>query len=292
MKILVCDTMEESILEKMKELGEVEYKPENLMKSVKDAEVMVVRSATKVTKEVVDAAPKLKGVIRAGVGVDNIDCLYCKEKGVKVMNTPGASTNAVVELAIGIMICLLRGVYRGHEETKKKNWIKKELVGREIEGKTLGIIGCGRIGHFVAEKASKLGMKTLGFDPHPRESKVIKYVSLDELYKESDVITLHTILIPQTEKMINKESIEKMKDGVYIINLARGGLIDEDALYDALKSGKMAGAALDVYSKEPYEGKLLELNNVFFTPHIGANTKEAQVRIGEEVIEKIKELKN
>lgn len=292
MKVLVCDTMQESVLEKLKGISEVTYKPENLMEAVKEAEVMVVRSATKVTKEVIDNAPKLKAVIRAGVGLDNVDLGCAKEKGIRVMNTPGASTNAVVEQAIGMMICLLRGLYRGHEELKKGNWTKKELVGREIEGKILGIVGCGRIGHLVAEKAHGLGMKILGFDPHPRESEIIKYVSLNELYEGSDIISLHTILIPQTKNMINKESISKMKDGVYLVNIARGGLIEENDLYEALEDGKVAGAALDVYSEEPYKGKLLELNNVFFSPHVGGNTKEAQIRIGEEVIEKIKELKD
>lgn len=291
MKILVCDTMQESILEKMKGLGEVEYKPENLLEAVKDAEVIVVRSATNVTKEVIDNASNLKAIIRAGVGLDNIDLEYCKEKGIKVMNTPGASTNAVVELTIGMIICLLRGIYRGHEGIKKGKWMKKELVGKEIGGKTLGIIGFGRIGSLIGEKAHWLGMKVIAFDPHPRESGFAKFVSLEELYGKADVISLHTVLVPQTEKMINKESIEKMKAGVYLVNIARGPLIDEEALYEGLKKGKIAGAALDVYCKEPYEGKLLELNNVFFSPHLGANTKEAQARIGEEVIEKIKGLK-
>lgn len=289
MKILVCDKTEEEILERIKELGNVVYQPEDLLKEVKEAEIMVVRSKTKVTKEVIDNAEKLKLIIRAGIGLDNVDLEYCKKKKIEVKNTPGLSTNAVAELVIGNIIALMRGTYRGHEEMKKGNWVKKELVGKEIEGKTLGIIGCGRIGHLVSEKASKLGMKILGCDPHPRENKIIKFVGLDELYKNSDVITLHTILTPESKEMINKKSIGKMKDGIYIINLARGELINENDLFDALNKGKVAAVSLDVYEKEPYTGKLLKLNNVLFTPHIGGSTKEAQMRIGEEVIKIIKE---
>ncbi|MBN2477730.1 D-2-hydroxyacid dehydrogenase [Candidatus Micrarchaeota archaeon] len=290
MKILVCDTMQEEVLDGIKKLGEVEYKPENLMESAKDAEVMVVRSATKITKEVVESAPKLKAVIRAGVGLDNVDAEYCKERGIKVLNTPGASSNAVAELAIGMMVCLMRGVYRGHEEMKKGNWIKKQLLGNEIEGKTLGIVGFGRIGSMVAQKAKALGMNVVAYDPRPKESEFAESVSLDELFKKSDVISLHTVLVPETKNLINEESIMKMKDGVYLLNMARGPLIDGDALFEGLKNGKVGGAALDVYWEEPYKGKLLELNNVFFSPHIGGNTKEAQIKIGMEVVEHIRQL--
>jgi len=287
MKILVCDTIQPEVLEELKKLGEVEYKPEDLMNSVKDAEVMVVRSKTKVTKEVIDQASKLKAVIRAGVGLDSIDTNYCKEKNIQVINTPHAPTNTVAELGIGLMICLMRGAYQGHYEMKDGKWLKKELLGTEIQGKTLGIVGFGRIGHSLGEKAHALGMNVLAYDPHPRECDFAKYVELDELYSKSDVISLHSILIPETKGMINKNSIAKMNDGVFIINLARGELIVEEDLYQGLKD-KIAGAALDVYWGEKYSGKLLELDNVFFTPHIGGNSKEAQLRIGEEVIEAVK----
>lgn len=291
MKILICDTMKEEVVEQIKELGEVEYKPENLIESVKDTEVMVVRSATKITRELIDNAQKLKLIIRAGVGLDNIDLEYCKEKKINVRNTPGASTNAVAELTIGLIITLLRGNYRGHEGIKNNKWFKKELLGNEISGKTLGIMGYGRIGSLVAKKANALGMKIVAFDKHPKEDGIAEFTTLEEICEKSDIITLHMGLFPDSKEIINNDSIGMMKDGAYIINTARGPLVEEDALYRALKEGKLAGAALDVYCEEPYKGKLLELPNVFFSPHLGANTKEAQKRIGEEVIKLIKELK-
>jgi len=293
MKIVISDTTEPEILEKMKQRWEIIYKPENLFEALKDAEVLIVRSKTKVTKEVIDHAPKLKLVGRAGVGLDNVDVNYCKEKGIKIVNTPSAPRNAVAELVVGMIISLLRGIYRGHTEMKKKNWLKKELLGNEVQGKTLGIIGFGGIGKVVADKAKAMGMKVLAYDLRPVEpeyAKFVRQVGIDTLLAESDVISLHTVLVPETKGMINKKTIEKMKDGAFIVNTARGELIEEEALYEALKSGKLAGAALDVFWQEPYSGKLLELENVLFTPHIGGNTKEAQIRIGEELIEALKEL--
>ncbi len=293
MKIVISDTTEPEILEKMKQRWEIIYKPENLFEALKDAEVLIVRSKTKVTKEVIDHAPKLKLVGRAGVGLDNVDVNYCKEKGIKIVNTPSAPRNAVAELVVGMIISLLRAIYRGHTEMKKKNWLKKELLGNEVQGKTLGIIGFGGIGKVVADKAKAMGMKVLAYDLRPVEpeyAKFVRQVGIDTLLAESDVISLHTVLVPETKGMINKKTIEKMKDGAFIVNTARGELIEEEALYEALKSGKLAGAALDVFWQEPYSGKLLELENVLFTPHIGGNTKEAQIRIGEELIEALKEL--
>lgn len=293
MKLVVSDTTEPEILEKMKQRWEVVYQPKDLLEAIQDAEGLVVRSKTKVTKEVIDAAPKLKVVARAGVGLDNVDIDACKERGIKIINTPAAPRNAVAELVIGMSICLLRGIYRGHTEMKKGNWLKKELLGNEIQGKTLGIIGFGGIGKAVADKAKVLGMKVLAHDLRPVEpeyAKFVRQVGLDTLLIESDIVSLHTVLVPETKGMINQEAIRKMKKGSFLINTARGGLIDEEALYEALKSGKLAGAALDVFSEEPYSGKLLELENILFTPHIGGNTKEAQLRIGEELIEALKEL--
>lgn len=293
MKIVISDTTEPEILEKMKQKWEIVYKPENLFEALKDAEVLIVRSKTKVTREVIDHAPKLKLVGRAGVGLDNVDVNYCKEKGIKIVNTPSAPRNAVSELVVGMIICLFRGIYRGHTEMKKKNWLKKELLGNEVQGKTLGIIGFGGIGKVVADKAKVLGMKVLAYDLRPIEpeyAKFVRQVGIDTLLAESDVISLHTVLVPETKGMINKKTIEKMKNGAFIVNTARGELIEEEALYEALKSGKLGGAALDVFWQEPYSGKLLELENILFTPHIGGNTKEAQIRIGEELIEALKEL--
>jgi len=290
MKIVVSDNMEKEAVEMLKELGEVVYRPENLEGALKDADVLVVRSATKVTRELIEKGEKLKAVGRAGVGIDNIDVKACEEKGIKVINTPGASSNAVAEIVLGVTISMLRNVQKAYLQMKKGEWRKKELVGKEISGKVLGIVGFGRIGHLIAEKADALGMKVIAYDPRKKESDFVEFFSLDELYGKSDVITLHTILVPETKNMINSESISKMKEGAYIVNFARGELIDEDALYEACKKGKIAGAALDVYQSEPYKGKLLELDNVYFTPHIGGSTKEAQFRIGEELVEKLKKL--
>ena len=288
MKILISDQMEEEVVESIRKLGEVEHKPKDLKAAITDADVLIVRSATKVTKELLDHAKKLKVVARAGVGLDNVDAEECEKRGIKVINTPGASTNAVAELVIGVMICMLRNVQKAHLQMKNKIWDKKNLTGKEIWGKTLGIVGFGRIGSMVADKAHMLGMNVIAYDPHSRPSESAKFVDLETIFRSADVISLHTVLTDETKHMVNKDTITRMKDGVYIINAARGALIDEAALYEACKSGKIASAALDVYEAEPYTGKLLELENVYFTPHLGASTIEAQNRIGEELIEKLK----
>ncbi|MBD3397943.1 3-phosphoglycerate dehydrogenase [Candidatus Micrarchaeota archaeon] len=292
MKVVVSDNMNPGALEKVKETGaEVIYKPDSLEDAVSDAEVLVVRSATKVTEGLLSKAPKLKAVIRGGVGLDNIDQDACRKRGVEVANTPGASTNAVAELALGLAIATSRNIQKAHLSMKEGKWEKKSLSGTELHGKTFGLIGCGRIGTLTGEKAHRLGMKVVGYNPPPRHvSSFMEYVELDELFRNADIISLHVPLNQNTEKMINTESISKMKEGVIIINTARGQIIDEDALYDACKSGKVRAAALDVYCEEPYKGKLLELDNVFFTPHIGAATQEAQLRIGEEIASKIRSL--
>jgi len=291
MKIVIADDMENDVLEAVKKIGEVEYKPSDLTVALRDAEVLIVRSKTKVTKELLEPAKKLAAVIRAGVGLDNIDARACEEKNIKVLNTPGASSNAVAELAIGHMLSAFRFIAKAHWQMKNKKWEKKSLVGMEIEGKTLGIIGYGRIGALVAKKAAALGMRILAYTPPPvREDGIAKFVGLDELLASADVISLHAPSTPETKKMINADSIAKMKDEVVIINTARGDLIDEDALYAACKSGKVAGAALDVFSEEPYAGRLLELENIYCTPHLGASTKEAQAKIGEEIIRILKEI--
>ncbi|MFA5349597.1 MAG: hydroxyacid dehydrogenase, partial [Candidatus Paceibacterota bacterium] len=232
----------------------------------------------------------LKAVIRGGVGLDNIDQEYCKTKGIAVYNTPGASTNAVAELAIGVMLSLFRNIPRADREMRNEKWIKKELTGFEVSGKTLGIIGFGRIGSLLAKKAIALGMEIIAYDPRASRADGVTFLPLDELYEKADVISLHTVLVPETREMINENSISKMKNGIYILNLARGELINEDALYEGLKSGKIKGAGLDVFSNEPYNGKLLKLENVVLTPHIGAGTKEAQGKIGEEIVEIIKKI--
>jgi len=289
-RIVISDNMESEVVEELKSLGEVSYLPADLSEALKDADVLIVRSKTKVTKEVIEGAPKLKIIARGGVGLDNINVNAAEEKGITVINTPGASANAVAELVIGHMLSCFRNIAKANFQMKNGIWDKKNLIGQEVEGKTLGIIGYGRIGALVGKKASALGMKIIAYNPPPRhEDGLAEFVDdFDEFLARSDVITLHVPLNESTRDAINGESISKMKDGVFIINTSRGEVIDEDALYEACKSGKIAAAALDVYREEPYKGKLLGLGNVFFTPHLGAATKEAQLRIGKELVEKLK----
>ena len=294
MKVVVADNMDEGALELLRGTGaEVIYKPDSLENALADADALVVRSATKVTEELLSHSKKLRCVIRGGVGLDNIDQEACKKRGIEVANTAGASTNAVAELAPGMILSAVRNLPRAHHSMKDGKWEKKSLSGTEVSGKTLGIIGCGRIGTLLGKKAHALGMRVLGYSPPPiRPSTFIEFVALEELLEKSDIISLHAPSTPETENMVNADSISKMKDGVILINTARGRLIDEGALYDACKSGKIRAAALDVFREEPYKGKLLEPENVFLTPHLGASTREAQFRIGEEIAEKIRSLMN
>ncbi|MCK4319739.1 D-2-hydroxyacid dehydrogenase [Candidatus Micrarchaeota archaeon] len=290
MKIVTADGLADDALEELKSLGSVVNLPENLESELADANILVVRSKTKATKEFLSKTPNLKLIVRAGVGLDNIDLEAAKEKGIEVRNTPGASTNAVAELTLGAMLAMVRNIPLANCGMKKGLWEKKKLAGTEIEGKTLGIIGCGRIGSLVGKKAKALGMKIIGYNPPPRvDQDFIEYVELDELLKRADIITLHVPLLPSTKYIINKEAIAKAKDGVYILNIARGGTVNEEDLYEACKSGKVRAAALDAFEKEPYSGRFTELDNIFMTPHLGASTKEAQERIGKEVVKIIKE---
>jgi D-3-phosphoglycerate dehydrogenase len=248
-----------------------------------------VRSSTQVNAALLEKAPLLKVVARAGVGLDNVDAEACKKRGVKVVNTPGASTNSVAELALAMMFAIARKVPKADESMKNKTWIKKELTGTEIMDKTLGIVGLGRIGSSLAIKAQALGMRVLYYDPKHDGAAAGKKVSLEEIFLSSDYISLHVPLVPETRGLINAAVIAKMKKNAVIVNTARGGLVDEEALYLALKEKKIKGAALDVYPQEPYNGKLCELDNVVLTPHIGGSTKEAQARIGQELVAKLRE---
>ncbi|MFA6489523.1 MAG: hydroxyacid dehydrogenase [Candidatus Micrarchaeia archaeon] len=289
MKIVIADNMEKEVVAEIQKLGEVALTPSDLNTALSDAEVLIVRSATKVTADLLTHAPKLKIVARAGVGLDNVDKPACDAKGIKVFNTPGASSNGVAELAVGMMFAISRKLPKADKGMKEGKWLKKEITGTEIEGKTLGIVGLGRIGGLLAIKARGLGMTILFYDPHTCSSAMGKCVNLDELFASSDFISLHVPLIPETKGMINTGVISKMKKNAVIINTARGGLVDEEALYSAIKEGKIGGACLDVYPQEPYSGKLCELDNVVLTPHIAGSTAESQMRIGLELVQKLKE---
>ncbi len=294
MKVAVCDPIDKKALEELKKLGLSVLDLSSVDKSelkehVKDAEILIVRSATKVRGELLESLENAKLIIRGGVGLDNIDLEGAKAKGIKVVNTPEASSISVAELVFAHLFALLRHVVRGTVGIKQGKWEKKALKGNEVFGKTLGIIGMGRIGREVAKRGKALGMDVIGYDVVDFPEELARKVSLDELYQNSDIITLHVPLIPQTKHMIDKEAISKMKDGVIIINCSRGGIIDENALYEALKSGKVKGAGLDVFESEPpTNSPLFELDNVTFTPHIGASTHEAQTRIGVEIVKKVK----
>lgn len=290
MRIVIADQMEEEVVRGISALGEVAYKPSDLKAALGSADALIVRSATKVTADLLASAPMLKLVARAGVGLDNVDKAACEKRGIKVLNTPGASSNAVAELALGLMIGAFRNIQKAHHQMKGGRWEKKALTGNEIEGKTLGVIGYGRIGALLAQKARALGMNVIAYNPPPRheDGKVEFVEDLGAFFARADVISIHVPATAQTTNLIRTENIAKMKNGVIIINTSRGEIIDEEALYEAVKSGKVAGAALDVYRAEPYNGKLLELDNVYLTPHIGASTKEAQEKIGAELVKLLK----
>ncbi len=297
MKVLISDPVSESAINKMKEAGhEVDVKPdvtpEELLEIIPDYEALVVRSRTKVRKPLLEKAKNLKLIVRGGVGIDNIDVEDAKNAGIEVRNTPAASSASVAELAVGHMFSLARHIPRGTASLKTGEWIKKKLKGIELSGKTLGIIGIGRIGKETAKKATALGMNVIAYDPYVKETDVegVSFVSPDELLSKSDFISLHLPHNEKTHHLISSEQLSKMKGNAYLVNCARGGIVDEDALYDALSSGKIAGAAFDVFEAEPpVDNKLLTLDNFFCTPHIGASTNEGQARVGDEVAKIINE---
>lgn len=293
MKILICDKTEMDAIEKMRAAGltvdtNFEITPEELEKVLPDYDGCVVRSRTKIRQPLIDLCPNLKVIVRGGVGLDNIDAEYARSKGITVLNTPRASSASVAELAIGFMFALARSIYKATESMKAEKWEKKAFEGTELGGKTLGLIGVGNIGKEVAKRAAALGMTVIAYDPYVSALEGVKMVTLDELLAQSDYISLHLPKTKESANMIGAAQFEKMKTGVRIINCARGGIIDEQALYEALTSGKVAGAALDVFAEEPpSDWKLVKLDNVICSPHIGAATKEAQGRVGAEVAEKL-----
>jgi len=257
-----------------------------------EIEILVVRSATKVTADIIEAGTKLKIIGRAGTGLDNIDVKVAEAKGIKVINTPGANSISVAELTIGLMIACSRHIARGTIDLKNGKWTKKELEGHELYKRTVGIIGFGNIGREVAKRLLAFDMNVLAYDPIVKETDMnVKLVDLDILISNSDYITIHVPLTPETKNLINKDTISKMKDGVIIINAARGGIVDESALYEALLSGKIYAAGLDVFEVEPptdeLRQKLLSLPNVVATPHVGASTFEAQERVGMLLVERL-----
>lgn len=289
--ILIADEVDRECSSRLRAAGfEVDERfdisAEELKRTIGDYEILLVRSRTKVTKEVVDAGSKLKLIGRVGVGLDTIDTAAAAEKGIKVVNTPQMSTIAVAELVLTMMLDLVRGVHLANESMKKGLWEKKRFHGTELNGKTLGIVGFGRIGKAVAERAKSFGMALLVYDVVIDSQTLAKVgaekvPTLEELLGRSDMVTLHVPLFPETRKMINAQTLAMFKPGAYLINASRGEVVDLKDLLEALKAKRLAGAALDVYENEPpkesWEKELVSLPNVIATPHIGAQTSEAQV---------------
>lgn len=293
MKVLIADGVSQKGIDILGKEFEVEVRPklapEELLAIIPQFDGLIVRSATKVTKEVLEAAVNLKVVGRAGVGVDNIDIEAATAKGVIVLNAPEGNTIAATEHTMAMMLAMARNIPAANETMQKGEWNRKKYMGVELRGKTLGVIGLGRIGSGVAKRALAFDMEVIGYDPYINEERAktlgIEVVSLDDIYRRSDFITVHMPLTAQTKHMISKEAIAKMKKGVRLINCARGGIIEEAVLAEAVKEGVVAGAAIDVFESEPLEeaSLLRGLANVVLTPHLGASTVEAQVGVAVDV---------
>lgn len=298
MKIVVAEKMSASAVDVLREPDWVVVTPDQLdgglATHLELADALIVRSAVQVNAELLSKAPMLRVIGRAGVGVDNIELEPATRQGIAVMNTPGANAVAVAEHTMAMMLAMARHLCRANELTHAGKWEKKSLQGTELRGKTLGIVGLGRIGMEVARRARAFGMTVIGHDPFVStavaKEQGIRLTSLEDVYATADYLTLHVGLTPQTTGMINAESLRKMKRGVRLVNCARGELVDESALADALTQGQVAGAALDVFTEEPLKNSpLAAMNNVVLTPHIGGSTYEAQEAVGYQIALQVKE---
>ncbi len=296
--VLICDQVNpilKEVLEKngLKVTYEPEITPEQIAEKIGSFEVVIVRSRTKITRELVEKADKCKIIARVGVGLDNIDQDAAKEKDIRVLNAVEGAITAVAELVIGLMLSMAREIPRADREIRNGNWIKKELMGTELKGKYLGIVGLGNIGKRLGRLAKALNMNIIGYDVVPIDDEFSKEVGLmkadlDTLLSSADYVSFHVPLLDSTRHMINAEKLKLMKKTARIINTARGGVIDEEALYNSLKDGDLAGAALDVFETEPATGnKLTTIPNFIATPHMGAQTKEAQLLAANVIAEKI-----
>ena len=298
--VLICDEVDPVLNKILNDNGlKVTYDPaitpEKILETVSNYNIIIVRSRTTITKEIIDKADNCKIIARVGVGLDNVDQDAAKAKNIRVINAVEGAMNAVAELVLGLMLSLARQTVRGDRGIRSGKWLKKELMGTELRGKYLGIIGMGNIGKRLGRLAKALNMNIIGYDVIPIDEEFSKEVGLmkadlNTLLQSSDYISIHVPLLDSTYHLIDAQKMETMKKTAKIINTSRGGVIDEDALYDALKNGKLGGAALDVFEKEPATNhKLTELENVILTPHIGAQTKEAQSLaanvIGEKIIQ-------
>jgi len=295
MKVLITDGIEKEALAKLQsshQVDNIEMGPDDLLKNIEKYDALIVRGKTKVTAQVIEKGKNLKVVGRAGVGVDNVDIAAASKRKIAVVNAPTGSTVSVAELAIGHMISLARKLPIADKSIKSGKWEKKAFMGTELNGKTLGLLGSGRIGTEVAKRAQAFGMKTIAHDPYLppaiAQQNKIELVNKGSLFAESDFLSIHTALTPETKGMVGPQEFASMKKTAFLINCARGEVVQEKALAEALKTGTIAGAALDVFENEPPTGSpLLGLENVFMTPHIGASTKEAQFRAGMTIVEQV-----
>tara|TARA_Y100000590_G_scaffold470689_2_gene667853 strand:+ start:8243 stop:9835 length:1593 start_codon:yes stop_codon:yes gene_type:complete len=298
-RVLVSDKLSEESVKIFIDRGiEVDYLPdlgkdkEKLSKLIKDYDGIAIRSATKMTENIIKNAKKLKVIGRAGIGIDNVDIVSATSNGVIVMNTPFGNSVTTAEHAISLMLSLARQIPEADYSTKSSLWEKSKFMGVEITHKTLGVIGCGNIGSIVIDRAKGMKMKVIGYDPYLTEERAgnlgIEKVNLEDIFKRSDFITIHTPLTDKTRNIINAASIKLMRPSVRIINCARGGLVDEKALFNALKENKIAGAAIDVYEEEPAKNNpLFDLHNIICTPHLGASTLEAQEKVAIQIAEQM-----
>jgi D-3-phosphoglycerate dehydrogenase len=297
-KVLICDQVDSTLNNTLQKNGlnvtyEPQITPEDLAKKIGDYEIIIVRSRTTITRDLVEKAAKCKIMARVGVGLDNIDTESAKAKNIRVINAVEGAMNAVAELVIGLMLAMARDIPRADRELRNDKWIKKELMGTELAGKYLGIVGLGNIGKRLARLARALNMNVIGFDVVPIDAEFAKEVGLmkadlDTLLQSADYVSLHVPLLDSTKNLINAQRISTMKKTARLINTSRGGTVDENALYEALKAGNLGGAALDVFEKEPAIGnKLVSLPNFIATPHIGAQTKEAQSLAATVIAEKV-----
>ena len=297
--IVVADGFDKDLFEDLKNTSEFEVHPsskisqDELKELLPKVNGLVIRSATKVKQDYLDLAPNLKYVIRAGAGTDNIDKASCQEVGVKVSNTPGANNNSAAEHAIALTMTVLRKTAWAHKTMSNGGWDKSKYTGNELANKKVGIVGYGQIGQIVAKRISGFEPEVFFYDPFIEKSELpyAKKAELEELFKECDIISIHTPLMDATKGLISRELMSMMKPGAVLINASRGGIVDEEALLDILKEGKIRGAGFDVFATEPLEenSPLRSLDNLVMTPHLGASTEEAQFRVGEMAVHQLKE---
>ena len=298
MKVLLAEPLSDEGLELLRAEHDVDYRTgltrEEFLARLAECDAVVVRSQMKVDAEAIRAGSRLRVIGRAGVGLDNIDVDAAQAAGIKVVNAPDSTTMAVAELTIGLMFTLARRIAVGDASLRRGEWRRSELVGMELAGRTLGILGLGRIGLAVADRANLLGMSCLGNDPYVSEevaaARAVRVVAMDALLAQADVVTLHVPLTGATRGMLGPEQLARMKRGALLVNVARGGVVDEAALARALHKGRLAGAAIDVFENEPpTDSPLLEAPNTVLTPHLGASTAEAQARVSVEVAQRVLE---